>query len=146
MRLHNACWREAYAPYVDAALLARAAGRHATAGVTAWTKQLVDGPPRVLAEADGELRGLRGRRRRTATGRRRAPTELYAIYTRAAWWGTGLGQRLWDAVAPTGRAPCGCSRTTSGRVGSTPATASSPTAAASCYDDLGTWEIRMIRR
>ncbi len=53
----------------------------------------------MLAEADGELVGF------SVVGANRdpdapCPTELYAIYTRAACWGTGLGQQLWDAVRP----------------------------------------------
>lgn len=100
--LHAACWREAYGPYVDAA---RLEGRLADTErwTSAWARQLVDGPPRVLADADGELVGF------AVVGPTRdddaaTPSELYAIYTRAAWWGTGLGQRLWDAVRP--RLPC----------------------------------------
>ncbi len=96
--MHAACWREAYGPYVDAALLeARLAD---TARWTAaWTKHLVDGPPRVLAEADGEPIGF------AVVGPSRdddgaTPLELYALYTRAAYWGTGLGQVLWEAVRP----------------------------------------------
>jgi GNAT superfamily N-acetyltransferase len=100
--LHAACWREAYGPHVDAALLEE---RLADTGrwVAAWTRHLIDGPPRVLAEADGELVGF------AVVGANRdpdapAPAELYAIYTRESWWGSGLGAALWDAVAPT--EPC----------------------------------------
>jgi ribosomal protein S18 acetylase RimI-like enzyme len=96
--LHIACWRDAYAPHVDATVLEQRLA-DADRWLTAWTKQLADGPPRVLAEADGALVGF------AVVGSSRdedapTPTELYALYTRAAWWGTGLGQRLWDAVAP----------------------------------------------
>lgn len=96
--LHVACWREAYAPYVDAALLEERLA-DADRWVAAWTRQLVDGPPRVLAEAGGDLVGF------AVVGPTRdddapAPAELYAMYTRAAWWGTGLGRALWEAVAP----------------------------------------------
>ena len=96
--LHIACWREAYGPYVDPALLEE---RLADTGrwVDAWTAQLVEGPPRVLAVADGELVGFAvvgGNRDADAP----APAELYAAYARESWWGTGLGQSLWDAVAP----------------------------------------------
>jgi GNAT superfamily N-acetyltransferase len=121
--LHMACWREAYTPYADPALLAE---RLASTGrfVEAWTKHLASGPPRVLAEADGEL---------------------YAIYTRAAWWGTGLGQQLWDAVRP--EEPCSLwvlednqrARGFYRRNGFV------PDGARELYEDLGAWEIRMVR-
>ncbi|WP_051549475.1 GNAT family N-acetyltransferase [Nocardioides sp. URHA0032] len=96
--MHAACWREAYGPYVDAALLEERLADTAR-WVAAWTRHLVDGPPRVLAETSGDLIGF------SVVGPTRdedaaTPTELYAIYTRAAYWGTGLGQLLWDAVRP----------------------------------------------
>ena len=31
-----------------------------------------------------------------------APHELYALYTRQAWWGTGLGDALLEAAVPPG--------------------------------------------
>ncbi|WP_395657185.1 GNAT family N-acetyltransferase [Nocardioides sp.] len=100
--MHAACWREAYAPYVDEELLERRLADVARWNA-AWLRHIVDGPPRLLAEADGELVGF------AAAGPSRdddppTPHELYAIYVRASWWGTGLGQTLWEAVAPDG--PC----------------------------------------
>jgi GNAT superfamily N-acetyltransferase len=96
--LHAACWREAYAPLVDAHLLEERLS-DTDRWVAAWRTQLAVGPPRVLAEVDGELVGF------AVVGPSRdedvvAPTELYALYVRAAWWGTGLGGALWDAVRP----------------------------------------------
>lgn len=100
--MHAACWREAYGPYVDTELLEERLAE-TERWLAAWTRHLIDGPPRMLAEVDGEVVGFAvvgpGRDEDRAT-----PTELYAIYTRAAWWGTGLGQRLWDAVRP--EEPC----------------------------------------
>jgi ribosomal protein S18 acetylase RimI-like enzyme len=96
--LHAACWREAYGPHVDVALLERRLA-DTDRWVAAWTRHLIDGPPRMLAEAGGELIGFSvvgGSREPDAP----TPTELYAIYVRAAWWGSGLGQLLWDAVEP----------------------------------------------
>lgn len=140
--LHRACWREAYGPYVDPARLAERLA-DSDRWVSAWTRQLADGPPRVLATADGELVGF------AVSGPVRdedAPTphELYAIYARSSWWGTGLGQRLWDAVRPDG--PCSLwvlednlrAQAFYRRQGFV------PDGAREHYDDLSAWEIRMI--
>jgi GNAT superfamily N-acetyltransferase len=141
--MHAVCWREAYGPYADADLLAE---RLADTGrwISAWTRHLVDGPPRVLAEDDGELVGF------SVVGPSRdedgaTPYELYAIYVRATYWGTGLGQRLWEAVRPEG--PCSLwvleanerARGFYGRNGFV------PDGAREHYADLGAWEIRMVR-
>ena len=96
--MHAACWREAYGPYVDPTLLEERLAETAR-WTAAWTRHLVDGPPRVLAEDDGEIVGF------SVVGPSRdddgaTPLELYALYVRAAYWGTGLGQELWDAVRP----------------------------------------------
>ena len=141
--LHMACWREAYTPYADPALLAE---RLASSDrfVAAWTKQLADGPPRVLAQADGELVGF------SVVGPGRdgvdvAPTELYAIYVRAAWWGTGLGQHLWDAVRPEQACSLWVLEDNARARGFYARNGFVPDGARELYADLGTWEIRMVR-
>ena len=140
--MHAACWREAYGPYVDAGKLAERLA-DTERWVSAWTKHLAEGPPRILAEQDGEIVGF------SVVGPTRddagTPYELYAIYTREAWWGSGLGQRLWDAVRPDG--PCSLwvleanarARAFYGRLGF------SPDGAREHYADLGASEIRMVR-
>lgn len=141
--LHMACWREAYTPYADPVLLAQ---RLASSDrfVAAWTKQLTDGPPRVLAEADGELVGFSvvgpGR-----DGADVAPTELYAIYIRAAWWGTGLGQQLWDAVRPEQACSLWVLEDNARARGFYARNGFVADGARELYDDLGAWEIRMVR-
>ena len=140
--MHRACWREAYGPYAVPAKLAERLA-DAERWVSAWTRQLAEGPPRVLAEVDGELVGFAtvGPTRDDA----RTPVELYALYTRAAYWGTGLGQQLWDAVRPD--EPCSLwvlednarARAFYRRQGF------EPDGARELYDDLGAWEIRMVR-
>jgi GNAT superfamily N-acetyltransferase len=141
--LHMACWREAYTPYADPALLAE---RLATTDrfVSAWTRQLAEGPPRVLAEADGELVGF------AVVGDNRdpdltAPTELYAIYTRAAWWGTGLGQQLWDAVRPEQACSLWVLEDNARARGFYARNGFVADGSREFYDDLGTWEVRMVR-
>ena len=141
--MHAACWREAYGRLVDGARLeARLAD---TARWTAaWSAQLASGPLRVVAETGGELVGF------AVAGPSRdedavTPAELYALYTRSAWWGTGLGQRLWDAVRPdeacslwvleaNERAQAFYRRNGFARDG-----------ARERYDGLDAWEIRMVR-
>ena len=141
--LHRACWREAYGAWADPKLLAQRLA-DTDHWVTAWADQVVDGPPRMLAIApDGEAVGF------AVVGRSRdedAPTpyELYALYTRASWWGTGLGQQLWEAVKPDG--PCSLwvladnlrAQAFYRRNGF------KADGARELYDGLGTWEIRMV--
>ncbi|GAA4700849.1 GNAT family N-acetyltransferase [Nocardioides conyzicola] len=141
--LHLACWREAYTPYADPARLAERLASDERF-VAAWTKQLAEGPPRVLAEADGELVGF------AVVGANRdpdapAPTELYAIYTRAAWWGTGLGQQLWDAVRPDRPCSLWVLEDNARARGFYARNGFVPDGARELYEDLGTWEMRMIR-
>lgn len=107
--LHRACWRESYAPLVDPGLL-EAQLADAVAWRERWARRGPGRAPRMLAEVDpeagrpdaGELVGF------AAAGPGRVegdePTELYALYVRAAWHGTGLGRALLDAVVPPG--PC----------------------------------------
>jgi ribosomal protein S18 acetylase RimI-like enzyme len=141
--MHNACWREAYGPYADPARLAERLA-DAERWVSAWTKQLADGPPRILAIADGEVVGFSvvgGNRDPDAP----TPAELYALYTRAAWWGTGLGQRLWDAVRPDDPCSLWVLEDNARAVGFYRRQGFQPDGARELYDDLGTWEIRMVR-
>jgi GNAT superfamily N-acetyltransferase len=142
--LHRACWREAYAPYVDAGMLEQRLA-DADRWLLAWTRQLTDGPPRVLAEAAGTPVGF------AVAGPSRdepppAPAELYAIYTRAAWWGTGLGRALWEAVRP----PESCSLWVLERNARAQAfyrrNGFVPDGAREHYAGLDAWEIRMVRR
>jgi GNAT superfamily N-acetyltransferase len=141
--MHNACWREAYGPYADPERLAERLA-DTERWVEAWTRQLVAGPPRVLAEADGELVGF------AVVGDNRdadapSPTELYAIYVRAAWWGTGLGQQLWDAVRPEAACSLWVLEDNARARGFYARNGFVPDGARELYGDLGTWEIRMVR-
>jgi GNAT superfamily N-acetyltransferase len=142
--MHRECWREAYGPYADPARLAERLA-DVQRWSDAWVRQLAQGPPRVLAEVDGELVGF------AVAGPCRdeepvTPAELYAIYVRAAWWGTGLAQRLWVAVRP--EEPCSLwvleanarARGFYARQGFV------ADGARELYADLGAWEIRMVRQ
>ena len=93
-RLHLACWREAYAPLVDPALLEAALDEERW--TRRWREQIADGPTRLLAVHAGVPIGFvtcGPARHRGAP----LPFELYAVYVRAAWHGTGVAQALLDA-------------------------------------------------
>ena len=85
--LQRICWHEAYTGHTDPKILdARLADRDRW--IEAWRKQLAAGPPRVVAEEDGILVGF------AVVGPSRdadapVPDELYALYTRQAYWGSG---------------------------------------------------------
>jgi GNAT superfamily N-acetyltransferase len=141
--LHAACWREAYAGLVDPTQLEKRIA-DTDRWREGWATQLAAGPPRVLAVAGGELIGF------GVAGPSRKPDapvaqELYALYTRAAWWGTGVGQALLEVVAPAG--PCWLfvlegnlrARAFYRRNGFV------PDGHRQHYRGLDAWEIRMIR-
>jgi GNAT superfamily N-acetyltransferase len=141
--MHAACWQEAYGPLVDPDLLAERLS-NTDRWVAAWRRHLTDGPPRVLAEADGELVGF------SVVGPNRdgdpaTPAELYAIYVRAAWWGTGLAQRLWDAVRPDEPCSLWVLETNTRARGFYERLGFVPDGARELYADLEAWEIRMVR-
>lgn len=141
--MHAACWREAYTPYADSALLeARLA--HLDRFVAAWTRQLIDGPPRVVAEVEDELVGfaVAGPSRDDDGG---TPQELYALYVRAAYWGTGLGQRLWEAVRPVEPCSLWVLEDNARARGFYARNGFVADGARELYEDLGAWEVRMVR-
>lgn len=142
--LQRACWREAYRPYAEPAVL-EARLSNPQPWLDAWVRQLSAGPPRVVAEAGGELVGF------AVAGPCRdeepaATEELYALYTRAAWWGTGLGQQLWEAVRPEGPCSLWVLEANARARGFYARQGFVADGARELYADLGTWEIRMVLR
>ena len=93
--MHLECWREAYAPYVDGDLLEARLSDPAPWEET-WRASVEYGPPRTLAVLGEEPIGfaVAGPNRDADAPER----ELYALYVREAWWGTGVGQALLDDV------------------------------------------------
>jgi GNAT superfamily N-acetyltransferase len=100
---HVTCWREAYAGIVDPDHLAEVATvdrrlsrwqQHLADGAERWIAEHPAGPDRPVAErvvgfaAPGMSRDLDAP----------TPLELYALYVRKDWWGTGLGGRLLGAA------------------------------------------------
>jgi ribosomal protein S18 acetylase RimI-like enzyme len=95
-RCHRACWREAYGPFVDPARLEAELGEEGS-----WTPRVRErlglpaGPRSWLAaDSSGDVLGIavvgpsRGDLAELTT------EQLYALYVRAAWHGTGLAQAL----------------------------------------------------
>jgi len=94
-RLHIACWREAYgpiaAPGLLAAHLADEAGRR-----DRWRSQIEAGQAPLIAVVADEAVGF------VKVGASQAvdaptPLTLYALYVRAAWHGSGIGNALFEA-------------------------------------------------
>ncbi len=111
---HLLCWQDAYAGLAPADLLAQRTAnvdqrierwaQSIEAGATRWlafnpaaeTRGVTGGPGSAVGVRD-QVVGFAG----TSPGRDEdspVPLELQAIYTRVAWWGTGLGTRLLDVA------------------------------------------------
>jgi GNAT superfamily N-acetyltransferase len=100
---HLTCWREAYADLVDPERLLektsdidRRVERWASAiedGVLRWIALDPDPAAPVQDRVIGSSSPGPGRDEDAPT-----PLELYAIYVRAKWWGSGLGDRLLDVA------------------------------------------------
>lgn len=115
---HLQCWQEAYAGLAPADLLAQRTA-NVEQRIERWAQAIADGRVRWLAINPGEAQGGAGGGRSLGVAgvvpvRERvvgfagigagrdedspAPVELEAIYTRRAWWGTGLGRRLLEVA------------------------------------------------
>lgn len=103
-RLHMACWREAYGPITDPALLDPILSDE-DAWAERWRRQIDDGAERTVAvvkPTGPELKGpeLIGFSAAGSARQDQAPTEreLQALYVREAWHGTGVGTALLSAA------------------------------------------------
>ena len=101
---HRACWREAYGPLVDPALLAERLADEA-GWIERTRAHIAEGPPRWPAvthedEVIGFATAGPSRDAVAALARR----QLYAVYVRAAWHWHGVGQALLDRALPDGPA------------------------------------------
>lgn len=100
---HATCWREAYTGLADPEKLEEAVG-DIPRRTARWEARLADGHVQWLAinpdpEAPVEDRVIGF----SHPGPNRdepppTPLELYAIYVRKAWWGSGLADRLLDVA------------------------------------------------
>lgn len=100
---HLLCWREAYDGLVEPGLLAERTN-DVERRIERWASALADGVVRWIAVNPDPAAGVEDRVIGfSAPGPSRdedapTPLELYAIYARKAWWGTGLGARLLDVA------------------------------------------------
>ena len=106
---HLQCWLEAYADLVDPAKLAERTADIDTR-IERWATAAKEGRPRWVAlNPDPEV-PVRERVvgfiaiRPTQDEDAPVPIEVQAIYTRKAWWSTGLGSRLMEVAIGNGPA------------------------------------------
>jgi GNAT superfamily N-acetyltransferase len=145
--LHLACWRESYGPLVGPDLLEQRL-QERERWVRAWHGQLAQGPPRTMAVAGDELVGFAvtgPSRDGTKQSGSAAPYELYAVYTRRVWWGTGLGQALLDAVLPDGPTSLWVLEANQRAQAFYRRNGFAPDGAREHYAGLDAWELRMVR-
>lgn len=103
-RCHATCWQEAYAGIVDPVRLAEATA-DLDARMRRWRQSLADGAERWVAiNPDGPDVPVTDRVIGFAapgiTRDHDVPSslELYALYVREQWWGTGLAGRLLEVA------------------------------------------------
>ncbi|HEU4947376.1 MAG TPA: GNAT family N-acetyltransferase [Kribbella sp.] len=100
---HLTCWREAYAGVVDPDLLAERTS-DLDRRIAKWSSALAAGVVRWIAVNPHPAAPIADRVIGfSAPGPCRdddapTPLELYGIYVRRSWWGTGLGDRLLDVA------------------------------------------------
>ena len=143
-RLHRECWREAYGPITDRVALAEHLADEA-GWAARWTTQIETGFAPLLAvdEQDTPI----GFARSGAGRDEDVPglLELYALYVRAAWHGTGIGAALFDGVVGTAAAYLWVLEDNARARAFYRRQGFAPDGARERYEPLATWEIRMVR-
>ncbi|MFB6725352.1 GNAT family N-acetyltransferase [Kribbella sp. NPDC056345] len=98
---HLLCWQEAYAGLAPPELLARRTA-NVEQRIERWSAAITEGKVRWLAiNPVADVRDRVVGFANSSPGRDEdspVALELQAIYTRAAWWGTGLGAQLLDVA------------------------------------------------
>ncbi|MEU4604583.1 GNAT family N-acetyltransferase [Kribbella sp. NPDC023972] len=100
---HLLCWREAYAGLVDPGVLAERTS-DIDRRIERWTTHIGAGRVHWIALNLDPAAGVKDRLAGFAVpGPSRdedapTPLELYSLYTRSRWWGSGLGARLLEVA------------------------------------------------
>ncbi|SDK29803.1 Ribosomal protein S18 acetylase RimI [Cryobacterium psychrotolerans] len=99
-RVHAACWHETYDHLLSAAALSQL---HPERLAAMWRRYTSQGPEyrQVVAVVDGEIVGFAGSGPGHDADLPGVP-ELYFVYLLDAYHGTGIGQKLFDAVVDPG--------------------------------------------
>lgn len=142
-QLHIACWREAYGPITDLSLLDAHLADEA-GWAARWRTQIEKGFAPTLAVAGAEVVGFA----RSGPGRDEdAPPglELYALYVRAARYGTGIGTALLEAVLPQPPAYLWVLEDNARARAFYRRHGFEPDGGRERYEPLSAWEIRMVR-
>ena len=142
-RLHRDCWQETYGPITDPDLLAACRADEAR-WAERWRQQLEHGPTRLLAVTGGELVGF-GVAGPVRLDEVAVDHELYAIYVRSAWHGTGLGAALLDAVLGEASAYLWVLEDNARARAFYARHGFRPDGVRTRYEPLGAWELRMVR-
>jgi GNAT superfamily N-acetyltransferase len=141
--LHISCWREVYAPLASPELLElRLADTERW--LRAWQGQLDEGPPHWVAVHDDELVGF-GVGGPSRDEDPPAPWELYALYVRAAWHGTGVGQALLERAIPDDACSLWVLEANARARAFYARNGFEPDGAREKYAALDVWEVRMVR-
>ncbi len=142
-RLHIACWREAYGPITDLVRLEdHLADEVGWSG--RWRSQIEQGVGPLLAVAGDELVGFAT----AGPGRGEvvpAPVELYAVYVRQVWHGSGVGPALLDATLGGESAYLWVLEDNARARAFYARHGFAPDGVRKKYDPLDAWELRMVR-
>jgi GNAT superfamily N-acetyltransferase len=96
-RLHLDCWDDAYTGLMPQSIL-DARRDDVPARVDRWRKVLATGHTSVAEHDDGLIGFVNASPGAELTG---FELQLFALYVRAPWWGTGVGSALFDAAVGT---------------------------------------------
>lgn len=106
-RMHYASWQDAYAPFLPPEFWGEETGQRWVRHWTALVRSPQPGTVTWVAVRDGEVLGFATAgpaRPNPSAGAPVADRELWSLYVRASEYGSGLADRLLEAVLP-GRAP-----------------------------------------
>jgi GNAT superfamily N-acetyltransferase len=144
-RLHRDCWRESYGPITDLTALEEHLADEA--GWTArWATQIEAGFAPLLAVEPEDVPVGFARSGDSRDDDVPDTVELYALYVRTAWHGSGIGAALFDRVIGTAPAVLWVLEDNARARAFYRRQGFEPDGARERYEPLSAWEIRMVRR